>query len=797
VADDPRVSGIHGRSVSADDQPSPVNQSALSVNPVGYDLGNFNGDGEDGSAPFIYDRGTQTIHLAPQGARHDQIKRWAGSKIQGPIYQGWQDGYTIDYHHAPQRHEREAIEQALQKHTGLPLEDVNLYDNDDQFNLYSKRRRKLANKCAVCGDLLKGVDCPRCNWGGWDHAEDNTKNPSDPTVDMSLGIQSKTAADGLLPCPDCGGDVQKTNRYHHDTTQVPYQCSRCHRTFGWNEVQNHGLLQPQGPACPKCTQEMHFREPSSLGPLYPEGAWQCSNFDCYHAFAPGQLTPDTYEDPDNASSGLTLPEHWGAPRPPEWQPGTEGKGILDSFGRVHTWQGDTPHEMYGGGRPWMDARSLFYIGPDGYVASHDGPVEPRHQQAIQQANPSLHFNWSPPDEFKLARTADYQGRTNWDTWNTELMIDNESRLLNYVHQMIESGKWTTPEQLRDWALRRVVGPYNQNRIKDAQEWNEIPKHDRLDHHWEDLKEKSPDAADLVDGLGFGPNVEDDEPELIDPELVNWLEVFQGYQREIGANQEYEREQQRLQGTGLSWTTPGHDDEVQQMRDAMYRYHGAVPEEELPPGPKINHPQAYNNIKVNVPLEHFKQWPGWPDNYLAGGPDGPDLFGHRFKRAEEKARAELMQKYPDRTPEQIEELLDSHGAFRPDYIRPHFPGGKYDTPFNLEDPEERAILEGHPTYQGWAQNGYPMSLSDFTWDTISAIRNGRPHPYTEQMQQALQQRGYTPEQIAQIMSQPQPYQPQPKQPDPSLDQPGDLTVPEDWGTFSRVIPEDRWRGPHGA
>jgi hypothetical protein len=165
VADDPRVSGIHGRSVSADDQPSPVNQSALSVNPVGYDLGNFNGDGEDGSAPFIYDRGTQTIHLAPQGARHDQIKRWAGNKIQGPIYQGWQDGYTIDYHHAPQRHEREAIEQALQKHTGLPLEDVNLYDNDDQFNLYSKRRRKLANKCAVCGDLLQGCGLPALQLG--------------------------------------------------------------------------------------------------------------------------------------------------------------------------------------------------------------------------------------------------------------------------------------------------------------------------------------------------------------------------------------------------------------------------------------------------------------------------------------------------------------------------------------------------------------------------------------------------------------------------------------------------------
>jgi hypothetical protein len=634
VADDPRVSGIHGRSVSADDQPSPVNQSALSVNPVGYDLGNFNGDGEDGSAPFIYDRGTQTIHLAPQGARHDQIKRWAGSKIQGPIYQGWQDGYTIDYHHAPQRHEREAIEQALQKHTGLPLEDVNLYDNDDQFNLYSKRRRKLANKCAVCGDLLKGVDCPRCNWGGWDHAEDNTKNPSDPTVDMSLGIQSKTAADGLLPCPDCGGDVQKTNRYHHDTTQVPYQCSRCHRTFGWNEVQNHGLLQPQGPACPKCTQEMHFREPSSLGPLYPEGAWQCSNFDCYNVFPPGQLTPDTYEDPDNGSSGLTLPEHWGG------------------------------------------------------------------------------------------RTADYQGWTNWDTWHTKLMMDNDYDLYQQQQQMAEHG-WT-PEQIRDWAVEHVLGPHNKQQIADAREWNEIPEEERTDPHYDEFVNKHPEAQDLIDGLTGGPDVSDTDPMLMDPELVNWHEIHKHIMDDHNEELEYEREQQRLQNQGLTFAMPGHTDETNQMLDAWLKHHGVTSEDQKLP----NGAYAEHHMRMQVPIEHLPHDDGeWTDD----------------------------------------------------------------------------------THQQWQQQGYgEPRVRSYGWSTLHDIQRGRANEWqTQRMQEALAGQGYQPEQVGQIMSQRWKWDPnatdsqgrrgvwidlkaQPKQPDPSLDQPGDLTIPEDWGTFSRVIPPDRWR-----
>jgi hypothetical protein len=69
-------------------------------------------------------------------------------------------------------------------------------------------------------------------------------------------------------------------------------------------------------------------------------------------------------------------------------------------------------------------------------------------------------------------------------------------------------------------IRDVIGPANKEAIKDAQEWNDIPMHDRLDYHYEDLKEKNPQAADFVDAMGFGADVSDVEPLTMDINLIN-------------------------------------------------------------------------------------------------------------------------------------------------------------------------------------------------------------------------------------------------------------------------------------
>lgn len=135
----------------------------------------------------------------------------------------------------------------------------------------------------------------------------------------------------------------------------------------------------------------------------------------------------------------------------------------------------------------------------------------------------------------MKRTGDYNGWTNWDTWNTALMMDNDQESYNESRRIVErydydpgKGEWA----LRDWAIEAIIGPTNAMALQDAQEWNDVPEHERLDPHYEDLQERNPQAADLVNQLGFGPDVSDYTPDLIDPELVNWSEIYEGILEEL-------------------------------------------------------------------------------------------------------------------------------------------------------------------------------------------------------------------------------------------------------------------------
>jgi prophage maintenance system killer protein len=153
------------------------------------------------------------------------------------------------------------------------------------------------------------------------------------------------------------------------------------------------------------------------------------------------------------------------------------------------------------------------------------------------------------------KTADYQGWTNWETWNTKLMMDNEYELYKFQQQMAEQGY--TPEQIRDWAIQNVLGPYNQERIQDAKEWNSIPPPERTDPHYEEMRDQNPQAADLYDNImgvfgEGGPDLSDDEPNLIDPEIVNWNEIHHNIMNEHEENQRYEEGKKPL------WQEPEPD-----------------------------------------------------------------------------------------------------------------------------------------------------------------------------------------------------------------------------------------------
>lgn len=165
---------------------SPINATHLTVNPVptssrmGYER------------PFIFDRGTQTIHMGHPGGGHVEVRRAVGlDGFQGPVYHGclYPDN-GVEWYGAPNANERGAVARVLGRHLDSPTYDRGeLWEEDPQeFKVGS------VLTCPTCGDLINSPDCPRCDWGTWNHSEDNTQNPRDPTIDMHRGIQSNQFA---------------------------------------------------------------------------------------------------------------------------------------------------------------------------------------------------------------------------------------------------------------------------------------------------------------------------------------------------------------------------------------------------------------------------------------------------------------------------------------------------------------------------------------------------------------------------------------------------------------------------
>jgi predicted RNA-binding Zn-ribbon protein involved in translation (DUF1610 family) len=387
----------------------------------------------------------------------------------------------------------------------------------------------------------------------------------------------------------------------------------------------------------------------------------------------------------------------------------------------------------------------------------------------------------------------YQGYSNWDTWNTKLMMDNEQDLHNKYRELVQKG--AGPDQIRDHALRDIIAPHNQTAIQDAQEWNEIPQEERVDPHFEELKEKSPGAADLVNTFGLGPNVEDDEPTLIDHDLVNWPEIHREIKDELDENQNYENEVERFKGQGLSpdWLTPGHDDAIQHMREAMYRHHGALPDEEMRPdwdgGYTGNDPRSYFRRTVNIPFDELTQYPGFDLTNHISLDTRNALWSDVNQRQIQKILEEKKKdpKFADWDPAHLQDLAENT------WYR-HTPLRERDKFYNYDhtDPNVQRIINQDPQWQQTVQNGYEKRLHDHTNDTLHAIHRGQASPrQTQEMQTALTERGYPAETIADFMKQrrqwepetgrwvdlnPTTYNPNELVPD---DQPGDLTMPENW------------------
>jgi hypothetical protein len=220
------------------------------------------------------------------------------------------------------------------------------------------------------------------------------------------------------------------------------------------------------------------------------------------------------------------------------------------------------------GKPWQlhekmirqlsdpsDIRAGFYNTATGEVTNHDyigeGPLTKEQEQYLREQYAKN------PIESSI-HTSDYNGWTNWETWNTKLMIDNERETYEQSHYLIEAGMerglsdQELAAKLQAWATEAILLPMNAQAIEDAQEWNDIPEDERIDYGYEDFKEKHPDHMDLYHGLVGGPDIGDYTPKLVDPELVNWYEIVQDIKNELEENRRYE------QGLPPTWQEPKSD-----------------------------------------------------------------------------------------------------------------------------------------------------------------------------------------------------------------------------------------------
>jgi GNAT superfamily N-acetyltransferase len=203
-------------------------------------------------------------------------------------------------------------------------------------------------------------------------------------------------------------------------------------------------------------------------------------------------------------------------------------------------------------RKGVASAMLNYLREQGVEVEHDwGSMTPAGLGWAKHDDPQggdyydTHGDYNP---YWGAKLADYNGWTNWETWNTSLMMDNDYDLYKRWVKMVENGTISNAQELEAWVVPNVLGPYNAQQIEDAREWNDIPEEERIDYRYEELREKSEQAADLVDAFGFGKDVSDVDPQIVDPAMVNWQEIWS----HIVHDYELEEEELRLPEAWGGW-----------------------------------------------------------------------------------------------------------------------------------------------------------------------------------------------------------------------------------------------------
>ena len=161
------------------------------------------------------------------------------------------------------------------------------------------------------------------------------------------------------------------------------------------------------------------------------------------------------------------------------------------------------------------------------------------QQAQQQQQQVQDLMSGKQSKWKIA---DHQGWTNWETWNTNLMMQNDYETSKHFHNLTAT-KASLNQFIAD-AIGMVVGPYNQQLQKDFSEISddeevEMKKQHQKEEWWTKAEQAHPNdylaqeefvrkMEELTYSLIGEPEPTDIANHWLDESKINWQEIYNSW-----------------------------------------------------------------------------------------------------------------------------------------------------------------------------------------------------------------------------------------------------------------------------
>ena len=153
---------------------------------------------------------------------------------------------------------------------------------------------------------------------------------------------------------------------------------------------------------------------------------------------------------------------------------------------------------------------------------------------------------------KWVKKSEHQGMTNWETWNTDVTMENDYELSQFFYGLIARN--ASIEDFANEAIKKVVGPHNKDLLEqfDAisdEEEIEMKMQSDLENWQYDAKRRHPNdpeaqqeyvdkMKEIVYGLMGEPEPTDIANHWIDEAKINWQEIYNKWKSNWEAEQNY-------------------------------------------------------------------------------------------------------------------------------------------------------------------------------------------------------------------------------------------------------------------